>query len=54
MRSIVTTRPFLYQKRPCNSDYLPLEKGDVFFFQKTGFASFPVKTKRPENRAVST
>ncbi|WP_158075207.1 hypothetical protein, partial [Salinivibrio kushneri] len=41
--------PAVGQQRPCESDYLPLSRGDSGFFQPDGFASFAGQTKSPGN-----
>jgi len=38
--------PAVGQQRPCDSDYLPLSRGDSDFFQPDGFASFAGQTKK--------
>ncbi|WP_175418671.1 hypothetical protein, partial [Salinivibrio sp. SS2] len=38
--------PAVGQQRPCESDYLPLSRGDSGFFQPDGFASFAGQTKK--------
>ncbi|OBT12076.1 hypothetical protein A9264_02755 [Vibrio sp. UCD-FRSSP16_10] len=38
--------PAVSQQRPCDSDYLPLSRGDSGFFQPDGFASFAGQTKK--------
>ncbi|MGR5540837.1 hypothetical protein ACPV5V_19960, partial [Vibrio campbellii] len=38
--------PAVGQQRPCDSDYLPLSRGDSGFFQPDGFASFAGQTKK--------
>ena len=40
--------PTVGQWRPCHSDCLPLGRGDVAFFQATGFAGFAGQTKNPD------
>ncbi|MFH4482953.1 hypothetical protein WMQ53_17565, partial [Vibrio diabolicus] len=46
--------PTVGQQRPCDSDYLPLSRGDSGFFQPDGFASFAGQTKKgssaPQNK----
>ena len=39
--------PTVGQQRPCDSDPLPLSRGDSGFFQPDGFASFAGQTKKP-------
>ncbi|WP_217492739.1 hypothetical protein, partial [Salinivibrio sp. SS2] len=41
--------PAVGQQRPCESDYLPLSRGDSGFFQPDGFASFAGQTKKERN-----
>ena len=43
---IASFRPRRYQRRPCDSDYLPPDRGDACFFRQAGFASFAGQTKR--------
>ncbi|SON52839.1 protein of unknown function [Vibrio tapetis subsp. tapetis] len=40
------SNPAVGQQRPCDSDYLPLNQGDLGFFQPNGFASFAGQTKK--------
>ena len=42
--------PAVSQQRPCDSDYLPLSRGDSGFFQPDGFASFAGQTKKGLHR----
>uniref|UniRef100_UPI000B31D1DD hypothetical protein n=1 Tax=Salinivibrio costicola TaxID=51367 RepID=UPI000B31D1DD len=45
--------PAVGQQRPCDSDYLPLSRGDSGFFQPDGFASFAGQTKKPRNAGLN-
>ena len=43
---IASFRPHRYQRRPCDSDCLPLGRGDACVFQQAGFARHAGQTKR--------
>lgn len=40
------------QQRPCDSDYLPLSRGDSGFFQPDVFASFAGQTQKSRTRRL--
>ena len=44
---IASFRPCRYRQRPCDSDCLPLGRGDACFFQQAGVARFAGQTKKP-------
>ena len=43
---IASFRPRNYSRRPCDSDWLPPERGDFAFFQTNGNSSFAGQTKK--------
>jgi hypothetical protein len=43
---IASFRPCRCRQRPCDSDCLPLGRGDACFFQQAGFARYAGQTKR--------
>ncbi|SON48604.1 conserved protein of unknown function [Vibrio tapetis subsp. tapetis] len=47
------SNPAVGQQRPCDSDYLPLNQGDLGFFQPNGFASFAGQTKKSGKTGLS-